>query len=209
MATSSKRPRAKSTAPRRGDALRGPRTGPSRQATLFRDRMPDRVEPCLATLVPEVPTAEHWSYEIKWDGFRLHVHVEASGVRILTRGGHDWTHRFAAIAKAAAELGVATAIIDGEAVVLDERGRSEFAALQQALGGRGGKRVASEALFYAFDLMFSTAATCERYRCTSVGPPCARSSRTLIHTALSGFPKTSTRTVATFSSTSAHSAWKA
>ena len=55
---------------------------------------------------------------------------------------------------AAAALGVGTAIIDGEAVVLDEQGRSTFAGLQQVLGGRGGKRVAPEAMFYAFDLLY-------------------------------------------------------
>ena len=59
-----------------GDALRGPDTSPSRQAPLFRDPMPDRVEPCLATLAPKAPVGPHWAYEIKWDGYRLHVHVE-------------------------------------------------------------------------------------------------------------------------------------
>jgi bifunctional non-homologous end joining protein LigD len=74
-------------------------------------------------------------------------------VRIITRGGHDWTHRFPAIATATKELG-ATMILDGEAVVVDEHGRSNFGMLQQALGGRGGKRVASEAILYAFDLLY-------------------------------------------------------
>lgn len=47
-----------------------------------------------------------------------------------------------------------TLILDGEAVVLDEQGRSDFGLLQQALGGRGGKRKASEAIFCAFDLLY-------------------------------------------------------
>jgi bifunctional non-homologous end joining protein LigD len=77
----------------------------------------------------------------------------AQRVRIVTRGGHDWTHRFPAIAAAACEIG-GTAILDGEPVVLDKMGRSDFGALQQALGGRGGKRSAGEAMFYAFDLLY-------------------------------------------------------
>lgn len=73
-----KRSRTKLLEVSAGDALRGPETGPSRQAPLFRDPMPDRVEPCLATLAPKVPVAPHWAYEIKWDGYRLHVHVRRS-----------------------------------------------------------------------------------------------------------------------------------
>jgi bifunctional non-homologous end joining protein LigD len=90
---------------------------------------------------------------VKWDGYRLAVHAGVDGVRVITRGGHDWTTRFPAIAKAAKDMGT-TLVLDGEAVVLDEQGRSDFGLLQQALGGRGGKRSASEAIFYAFDLLY-------------------------------------------------------
>ena len=124
------------------------------QPNLPFDPMPDRIEPCLALLKPTPPEGDEWLYEVKWDGYRLAVHIEPKGVRIITRGGHDWTHRFPAIAAAAGALGVATAILDGEAVVLDEAGRSDFGALQRSLGGRGGKRVSQEAILYAFDLLY-------------------------------------------------------
>lgn len=78
------------------------------------------------------------------------------GVRILTRGGHDWTHRFPAIEQAARALGLATMIIDGEVVILDEKGHSNFGLLQQPLGASGkaaGNR-ASNAILYAFDLLY-------------------------------------------------------
>lgn len=42
--------------------------------------------------------------EVKWDGYRLAVHIEPKGIRILTSGGHDWTDRFPAIAAAAKRL---------------------------------------------------------------------------------------------------------
>jgi ATP-dependent DNA ligase len=61
------------------------------------------------------------------------VHRDADGVRIITRGGHDWTHRFPSIAAEAAELDAGSFILDGEAVVLDEAGRADFGLLQQAL----------------------------------------------------------------------------
>ncbi|MCZ7977012.1 non-homologous end-joining DNA ligase [Agrobacterium salinitolerans] len=126
------------------------------QPQLLFDPMPDRVEPALAQLKAYPPQGDQWSWELKWDGYRLAVHIEPTGVRILTRGGHDWTHRIPAIAEAARALGPATMIIDGEAVVLDEQGRPDFGLLQNSLGASGkaaGNR-ASDAVLYAFDLMY-------------------------------------------------------
>ena len=125
-----------------------------KQPDLPFDPMPQRIEPCLALLKPKVPTGADWLFEVKWDGYRLAVHIEQKDVRILTRGGHDWTHRFPAIAAAARELNVHTAILDGEAVVLDGKGRSDFGSLQRSLGGRGGKRVSTESILMAFDLLY-------------------------------------------------------
>ena len=124
------------------------------QPALRFDPMPDRVEPCLALLASKPPSGTEWAYEIKWDGYRLAIHIERGKVRILTRGGHDWTSRFPTIAHDALEMGRDSAILDGEAVVLDERGASDFGALQRALGGRGGKSAAAGAVLYAFDLLY-------------------------------------------------------
>jgi bifunctional non-homologous end joining protein LigD len=132
-----------------------PKRRDARQRGLALDPMPDRVEPCLALLASKPPVGDQWVYEVKWDGYRLAVHVEPGRrVRILTRGGFDWTLRFPTIAHEIRELGIDSAIVDGEAVVIDERGASDFGALQQALGGRGGKRSAAGALLYAFDLLY-------------------------------------------------------
>lgn len=131
-----------------------PKRRDARQRALSFDPMPDRVEPCLALLASKPPAGDEWAFEVKWDGYRLAVHIERGKVRILTRGGHDWTTRFPTIAHDARELGLDSAILDGEAVVLDDRGASDFGALQRALGGRGGKRFASNAILYAFDLLY-------------------------------------------------------
>lgn len=133
---------------------RPPRPRDPSQPQLPFDPMPERIEPCLALLKPIPPGGHDWAYELKWDGYRLAIHIEPNGVRIITRGGHDWTHRFPAIAEAASRLGVGTAILDGEAVVLDDVGRSDFGALQRSLGGRGGKRMSTESIFLAFDLLY-------------------------------------------------------
>lgn len=123
------------------------------QPNLLLDPMPNRIEPCLALLKSKPPEGDDWLYEIKWDGYRLAVHIEPTGIRILTKSGHDWTSRFPEIEKGARELGVASAIIDGEAVMYDEQGRSDFNLLQGSLGGRAGKKT-SPAHFMAFDLLY-------------------------------------------------------
>ena len=60
--------------------------------------MPARIEPCVAMLVDKPPKGPQWIFEVKWDGYRLAVHVEPGRVRVITRGGYDWTRRFAVIA---------------------------------------------------------------------------------------------------------------
>lgn len=127
------------------------------QPALPLEPMPARIEPALALLKQKPPSGDKWGWEIKWDGYRLAVHADASGVRILTRGGYDWAARFPAIEQAARALGPASFIIDGEAVVLDEQGRSDFNALQNSLGAVGArscKKVAGDAILYAFDLLY-------------------------------------------------------
>ncbi|MBY5819891.1 ATP-dependent DNA ligase [Rhizobium leguminosarum] len=126
------------------------------QPKLQIEPMPSRVEPALAQLVTKAPSSGSWGWEIKWDGYRLHIHIEGNQVRIITRGGYDWTDRFPAIAEAAQHLGPTTMILDGEAVVLDDQGRSDFNLLQKSLGasGRKGGNLSSPAILYAFDLLY-------------------------------------------------------
>ncbi len=132
------------------------RTRDPAQPKLPFDPMPNRVQPALAFLIKRPPLTGDWGWESKWNGYRLHVHIEANHVKILTRGGFDWTNRFPAIAEAARALGPTSMILDGEAVVLDEQGRSDFSLLQKSLGASGRKigNQVSPALLYAFDLLY-------------------------------------------------------
>ncbi len=116
--------------------------------------MPARIEPCVAMLVDKPPKGPQWVFEVKWDGYRLAVHVEPGRVRVITRGGYDWTRRFAAIAAEARQLGYESIILDGEAVVIDEKGRSDFGALQRAIGRKPSLHDPREILFFAFDLLY-------------------------------------------------------
>src|SRR5262245_21886107 len=92
---------------------------------------PDFVEPCLPSQVTKPPAGPDWIHEIKHDGFRLLARRGATGVRLFTRNGHDWTERFPLIAEALNGLKVATCLIDGEAVCCDENGVAVFAKLCQ------------------------------------------------------------------------------
>lgn len=121
--------------------------------TFISDPMPTRVDPCLALLASRPPEGENWAYEVKWDGYRLFVYKDDERVRLLTRRGHDWTSKFPAIAAAASRLPVKSAILDGEAVVLDEMGRSDFSAL--AAVARRKRSVDSDPVVHvAFDLLY-------------------------------------------------------
>ena len=121
-----------------------------RQPGLFDAPLPGWMRPCLPTLVDAPPTGPQWVHEIKWDGYRVSAYVEEGRATIRTRNGHDWTKRFPAIAASLAKLPVRSAVLDGEAVILDERGRSSFAELQADLDRHGSER----AVLYAFDLLF-------------------------------------------------------
>jgi bifunctional non-homologous end joining protein LigD len=78
----------------------------------------------LATLVDTVPTGDRWLHEIKYDGYRVLIAVGGGEARAYTRSGLDWSENFAGIVAAAARLDVGSALIDGEAAVLEADGRS-------------------------------------------------------------------------------------
>jgi bifunctional non-homologous end joining protein LigD len=102
----------------------------------------------LATLVDAVPTGDRWLHEMKYDGYRVLLAIGGGEARAYTRSGLDWSDRFAGIVEAAARLKVRSALIDGEAVVLNADGKSSFQALQGALKGAPGTID-----YYAFDLL--------------------------------------------------------
>ena len=90
----------------------------------------------LATLVDHVPPGASWIHEMKYDGYRCLLAVGGGKARAYTRSGLEWSAKFQPVVQAAAELDLGSALIDGEVVVLDTDGRSNFQALQGALKGR-------------------------------------------------------------------------
>jgi len=95
--------------------------------------LPDFLAPQLATLVDRPPAdASGWSYEMKWDGYRILARAGRGGVRLFTRNGNDWTARLAPLARDLAAMKLRDTWLDGEIVVLDAKGVPSFQRLQNA-----------------------------------------------------------------------------
>jgi bifunctional non-homologous end joining protein LigD len=111
--------------------------------------LPGFVEPALASSIDRVPSGARWVHEIKFDGYRVQVHLANEAVRIFTRHGHDWTHRFKKVSHDAWHIKAASAVIDGEIVVPADDGTTDFSVLQNELKGQSTKIA-----LVAFDLLY-------------------------------------------------------
>jgi bifunctional non-homologous end joining protein LigD len=105
--------------------------------------MPGFIKPQLATLKTRAPSGDQWLHEIKFDGYRVQVHLNKGKRKVYTRNGLDWTKRFSLIAGALDIPG--QAVIDGEVVVVHE-GRTNFSELQAELAAGHQDRL----VYYAF-----------------------------------------------------------
>ncbi len=106
------------------------------------------IEPMKAKLTKSPPPGD-WLYEIKFDGWRAIAIKDASGVRLLSRTNKDLSAKFPALVEAIPDLKTSEAIVDGEIVALDGKGRSSFQLLQ----AYGGEASQPPVFFYAFDLL--------------------------------------------------------
>jgi bifunctional non-homologous end joining protein LigD len=110
---------------------------------------PGFIEPALATSIDKVPNGERWIHEIKFDGYRVQVHLVNEAVKVFTRRGNDWTKRFKKVADEAWHIGAGSAIIDGEIVVPAADGTTDFSVLQNELKGKS-----TSIVMVAFDLLY-------------------------------------------------------
>ena len=110
---------------------------------------PGFIEPALASPIEKVPTGDRWVHEIKFDGYRVQLHIANEGVQVFTRNGHDWTKRFKKVADDAFHISASSAIIDGEIVVPASDGTTDFSVLQNELKGKSTRIV-----LVAFDLLY-------------------------------------------------------
>ncbi len=114
-------------------------------------KLPLALAPQLATLVEKAPAdSSQWQYEIKFDGYRVLARVDGDDVRLFTRQGNDWTSKLRALAAEIRTLGLPDGWLDGEIVVVDAQGITDFQALQNAFETSRADAIQ----FYAFDLPY-------------------------------------------------------
>jgi bifunctional non-homologous end joining protein LigD len=144
---------------RKARAASPPKPGPVKAITFpklagaKRRAMPTKPGAELASLVSQPPEGDAWLHELKFDGYRMFCRVKDGKAQFISRNGQDWTGRVGSLADVASKLPVESAIIDGEVVVLDNKGVSQFQLLQNALG-KEGQAARTAILYYAFDLIY-------------------------------------------------------
>src|SRR5258708_19019049 len=110
-----------------------------------RTKIPFRVSPMLATLVPNPFHKPNWVYEEKYDGIRILAYKEGQEISLITRNDVNRASDFPKIATAISGLKASTLLLDGEVVIFDERGVSRFQLLQRRSG---------DAKYALFDCLF-------------------------------------------------------
>ena len=94
--------------------------------------LPVSIKPQLTKLVDQAPEGQEWLHELKYDGYRMHARLDRGAVRMLTRTGLDWTHKYPAIAAAVASLPARQAYLDGELCGVRPDGTTSFSLIQNA-----------------------------------------------------------------------------
>lgn len=120
------RPLSTSALVRRVKSLKGARQAVARG---------DFFKPALTQLRTEPPGGDAWIHEVKWDGYRILASIANGQVALWSRNALRWDERVPDIAQAVQSLGLDSAQLDGELIVADREGRSDFNALQKTLSG--------------------------------------------------------------------------
>jgi hypothetical protein len=122
----------------------------ARQSRAAAAGLPQWTKPRLTQLVDQAPDGPDWLHEIKFDGYRMHARLDRGAVRLLTRTGLDWTHKYPAIATAVSSIGARHAYLDGELCGVRPDGITSFSMIQAASDSGS----AAALVFSLFDLLY-------------------------------------------------------
>ena len=153
---------------------------------MFSSKRSPAILPCLPRTTQQPPKGPGWIHEIKHDGFRILARRDAKGVRLFTRNGYDFTTRFPKIVDAVESLPVRSCVVDGEAIVVDERGLPVFDALRYRLRDHAAVLCAFDLIALDGDRTFVRGAPLEE--------PQGRARRASPRRRATGLPSTSTLT---------------
>ncbi|MCZ6915038.1 MAG: non-homologous end-joining DNA ligase [Rickettsia endosymbiont of Ixodes persulcatus] len=120
------------------------------EKTIKKSAMPTRIYPELATLVDNPPIGDEWGHEIKYDGYRIISFINDKKIKLMTRNQKDWTSKFPSTIEALRKLNIKNAILDGELVALNKKGRSDFQLLQNYIHNKATDNL----MYYVFDLPY-------------------------------------------------------
>jgi len=121
----------------------------ARQSRAAAAGLPQWIKPQLTQLVDQAPDGPDWLHEIKFDGYRMHARLNRGTLRLLTRTGLDWTHKYPEIAANVASLGAKQAYLDGELCGVGPDGITSFSMIQAASDSGN----AAALVFFLFDLL--------------------------------------------------------
>jgi DNA ligase D-like protein (predicted ligase) len=111
--------------------------------------LPEWIPPQLTELVDTAPDDPEWLHEIKFDGYRMHARLDRGAVKLLTRAGLDWTHKYPPIAMAVSSLPAEQAYLDGELCGVFPDGITSFSMIQAASDAGN----AAGLVYFIFDLL--------------------------------------------------------
>jgi len=118
---------------------------------------PENLSVALAQLSEKPFSDPNWLFEIKWDGERSLAYVRDGHVELRARSNRDITLEYPELKSIAKQLNARQAVVDGEIVVLDEDGRSDFTRIQPRFGVSNPPQSLQQknpATYYAFDLLY-------------------------------------------------------
>lgn len=117
---------------------------------LEKETFPAIITPQLATLVDEAPEGDSWLHEIKFDGYRILAFIKNGKVTLKSRNRIDWTSELSPLATSIKKMKFKNIIFDGEVVLLDKEGKSDFQLLQNAIKAEQ----KADFIYYIFDILY-------------------------------------------------------
>ncbi len=119
--------------------------------------LPEMIRPALATLSDGPFSSPDWLFEIKWDGLRTLARISKGKASLWSRSNRETTQEYPELSDLAQHVAAKEAWLDGEIVVLDEEGRSDFQQLQlrfSVLQPSAELLRKAPVVFYVFDLLY-------------------------------------------------------